>query len=94
MIDVWGVAANGLWVVGLSVVVAALSWAYWCAVEEGTGISTALGRAGVRRAVDLGLAFFCAGLAATSRRTWERVVWGALGVFWVVDVGRRGEGQG
>jgi hypothetical protein len=27
MIDVWGVAANSLWILGLSVLLATLSWA-------------------------------------------------------------------
>jgi hypothetical protein len=97
MIDISAVAANALWVLGLSLVLAALSWARWVAQEEGARTRDVLARRGLRRAVDLGLLLFCAGLAATSRRTWERVVWGVLAAAWVVQAalaGRSGATQG
>jgi hypothetical protein len=97
MIDVRAVAGNGLWVLGLSLVLAALSWARWVAHEEGARTRAVLARTGPRRAADLGLLLFCAGLAATSRRTWERVLWAVLAVAWVVQAavaGRNGATQG
>jgi hypothetical protein len=85
MIDVGVVAANGLWVLGLSLVLAALSWAYWRALEEGERLRRALARGGPRRTVDVGVFLFCAGLVATSRRTWEGVVWAALTGAWLIQ---------
>mgnify|MGYP006308534749 CR=1 FL=1 len=96
MIDVWAVAANAPWILGLSLVLAALSWARWLAQKEHTRTRATLDRPPVRRAVDLGLLLFCAGLAATSRRTWERVLWAALAVAWLVQAalaGRNGARQ-
>ena len=87
MIDVWSVAANSLWILGLSLLLATLSWAHWVARQEEAPMREVLGRAGLRIPVDVGLLLFCAGLAATSRRWWERVLWGLLGAAWAVQAG-------
>lgn len=93
MIDVWGVAANALWVLGLAVVLAALSWAHWVAQEEGVRLRRVLSRRGLRWPLDVGLLLFCAGLAATSRRWWERALWGVLALAWGVQAGSAAWGQ-
>ncbi|MEA3375251.1 MAG: hypothetical protein U9R72_03505 [Chloroflexota bacterium] len=85
MIDVWGVVANGLWVLGLAVVLAGLSWAHWLATVEGARFRDVLGRTGMRRVTDGGLALFCTGVAATSRVWWQRGLWALLALAWVVD---------
>lgn len=92
MIDVWGVAANSLWILGLAVLLAVLSWAHWAASAEGVQLRVVLGRPRMRQALDLGLILFCAGLAATARAWWERALWGLLAVAWAIQawlVGRR-----
>jgi len=101
MIDVWGVFFNFLWILGLSVLLATWSYAYYeriggwnCptarAQHEGHKTRHILERFGYALALDAGLLLFCAGLAATSRRTWERVVWGVLAAAWVVQAARAG----
>lgn len=87
MIDIWGVVANGPWVVGLAVLLATLSWAHWAAGVEDVRFRETLGRTEVRRIMDVGLALFCAGLAATSDVWWRQVLWGLLAAAWVVDAG-------
>jgi hypothetical protein len=87
MIDVWLVVSNSVWIAGLSVVLAAVSWASWKAsVEraEGARLRTVLARPGVRLVWALGMALFCAGMAATGRAWWERALWGALAVAFAV----------
>lgn len=74
--DFYSVAANALWV--LAFILAALSWANWVAVQKRIPFQHALGRPGIRRAIDGGLVLFCAGLTATGRTRWERVLWGVL----------------
>lgn len=86
MIDVWGVAANSLWVLGLAVVLAALSWANWAAKTAGTRLRHVLARPPIRRALDFGLALFCAGLAATADPWWQQALWAALSVAWIVQI--------
>lgn len=93
MIEIWSVAANGLWILGLAIILAGLSWAHWIAREEQRRFRSVLSRPGIQRTIDLGLLLFCAGLAATSRALWERVLWGLLGLAWIVQAwlaGRRG----
>ena len=98
MIDLWAVAANGLSVVGLALVLAVLGWGYWAAGVEGVRLGRVLGRPRLRRGIDVGLALFCAGLAGTSGQWWQRALWALLAAAWVVDgalAGREtGEGDG
>jgi len=84
MIDFLSLAANALWILGLALILAALSWAYWVAAQENVRFRVALSRPGVARALDGGLMLFCAGLAATARTGWEQVVWGVLAVVWAL----------
>lgn len=85
LIDVWGVIANSLWILGLAALLATLSWAHWVASTEKTRLRTILRRPPIRRILDLGLVLFCAGLAATSRTWWERALWGLLAAAWTVQ---------
>jgi hypothetical protein len=78
MIDVWLVFSNSLWIVGLSLLLATVSWASWAASVEALRFRTVLARRAPRRAWCLGTALFCAGMAATGRAWWERGLWGVL----------------
>ncbi|MGD1994428.1 MAG: hypothetical protein PVI59_14640 [Anaerolineae bacterium] len=86
MIDVWSVGANGLWVLGLAILLAALSWAAWAAAAGGEAFRIVIMRPPIRLGIDAGLLLFCAGLAATARTWWERVLWGALAAAWGAQV--------
>lgn len=83
MIDAWLVASNGLWIAGLSLLLAALSWASWAAHAEGGRMRAVLARPGARAAWGLGLGLFCAGMAATGRAWWEWGLWGMLAILCV-----------
>ena len=76
MIDVWYITSNSIWIAGLAVILAALSWARWIDGED-------QGRRQPGLALNLGLALFCVGLAATGRGWWERALWGLLSAVWV-----------
>ena len=102
MIDVWGVIANSLWVLGLAALLATLSWTHWVASMGKIRFRTVLRRPSIRWALDLGLVLFCAGLAATSGTWWERALWGLLAAAWMVQAwlagrskanGREGNGS-
>ena len=84
MIDVWLVASNSLWIAGLSVLLATASWASWVASVDEDQMRAILARPGARRAWGLGAALFCAGMAATGRAWWEWVLWGVLGVVFLI----------
>ncbi len=83
--DLLSVAANTLWILGLALLLATLSWARWVAHTEHLRWGEVIRRPGVRRALGTGLALFCAGLAATEDRPGVRVLWGALALLWMVQ---------
>lgn len=83
MIDLRIVVAGTLWITGLAVVLAALSWANWEAKTGGERLRAALERPAIRRAIDGGLALFCVGLAVGAEQWWERALWGLLAVAWI-----------
>ena len=83
MSGLWLVLANGLWILGLAVILAALSWASWVAHEQKRTFIRVLGQADSQRALCGGLALFCAGLAATGYRPWMQVIWGLLAAVWL-----------
>jgi hypothetical protein len=85
VIDIWEVIANSLWILGLTVLLAALSWARWIAYTEQSRLRTVLKQPSIQMILDTGLFLFCAGLAATGRTWWEHVLWGVLAAAWVVQ---------
>jgi hypothetical protein len=80
VIDVWGVVSNGLWVMGLSVLLAAWSWARYAAYQAGVKTRDKLNEPRFAVAVDLGLLLFVGGMAATEHRWWARLLWIVLGI--------------
>ena len=84
MIDVWLVASNSLWIAGLSLLLATVSWASWVASVEEVRMRAVLARRGARRAWGLGMALLCTGMAATGRAWWEYTLWGVLAAAFLV----------
>ena len=85
MINWFGVFHNALWIFGLAVVLAALSYADWrrrLAVPR-VSFRKALAEPGFQAAVSLGFTLFCAGLALSSTVWWQIAAWAALGLFFV-----------
>jgi hypothetical protein len=81
MIDWYFVFTNSLWILGLSIVLAALSYHHWLARELGRRLcdqfrepAWVMPFAGGMVLVSLGLAL------AEGARWWERVLWAILGV--------------
>ncbi|HDN79462.1 MAG TPA: hypothetical protein ENG33_03215 [Chloroflexi bacterium] len=83
MIDWWGVFRNSLWILGLSIILATLSYADWWAKEQKQRFRDVIGLARFQGAISTGLAFFCAGLSLCSDRWWERGLW-ALFTLWFI----------
>ncbi len=70
----WGALARGaLWIAGLSIVLAAWSYAYWQAREERIRLRDVLARPAFQLAFNGGLALFTGGLAWGSSVLWERL---------------------
>jgi len=88
MIDWIGVATNSLWIMGLAVCLAALSFADYDAHHTGRKLRQVLASSGYSLALWSGLALFCAGVALSGGRWWERGLWGVLALMAAVEVWR------
>ena len=82
MIDWAMVAANSLWILGLAIGLATLSYASWDAWATHETFLQRLNRPAPQGVLALAGFLFCLGLAATSKVTWQVVVWLVLaGLF-------------
>ncbi|MFZ2489162.1 MAG: hypothetical protein WAZ19_13700 [Anaerolineae bacterium] len=94
MIDWLGVFNNALWIVGLAVALAAVSYADWqrhvSPVKR--SLREALALPSFQIVWSLGLLLFCVGLALTSHVWWQMVLWALLALAFLylgVDAWRR-----
>ncbi len=90
MIDWSGVASNSLWIAGLAIVLATVSYAYWAAGQQQSSTMKVIQERQFMRFVYLGLILVGLGLAATSNSTLELLLGGlftigaAYGLFTTV----------
>ena len=89
MIPWLSLATNALWIFGLAVELAVLSYAYWRGQVEGGGMRGAFGRRNVRLGLNGGGLLFCLGLAATAGEWFEIVLWIALAASFGFQIVRR-----
>ena len=76
MIDWYSVAANSLWILGLAVLLATLSYSDWKRSVEKRSLRSVLGEFTPSLCINFGLFLFCSGLLATSTTWWETAGWG------------------
>jgi len=80
MINWLELAANSLWIIGCSTILAALSYASWLASERKVKFKQALSTHGVRVTYHLGGVLFCTGLAILGNSWIESGLWVLLGI--------------
>lgn len=85
MIPWGGLLANGLWLLGLALLLATWSLAYDEGQRSGRRVRAVFRRRRYARASTVGLLLFCAGLAATETRWWARLLWLLLGLAFAVE---------
>ena len=78
VIDWISVLTNSLWILGLALILSAFSYHYWQAETQNRSLRTQLNRPPFLKTMWAGFALVCAGLAGTSERTWEAVLWAVL----------------
>ena len=89
MIDWWLVFTSALWILGLSIVLAAFSYHDWLRRETGRRLREMFSQPSWRLWSSAGLLLFCVGWGAgRGMQWWERVLWGALAVSFGWDAGR------
>jgi hypothetical protein len=84
MIDWYSVGFSALWIFGLGLVTAALSFANYLASQQKRRFRQALERPACQIMIDLGLVFFCLGWTGSVSGTWERIVWAVLALIFAV----------
>ena len=86
MIDWYSVGFGALWIFGLGLEVAALSFANYLASQQKRRFRQELEMPACRIMIDLGLVFFCLGWTGSVSSTWERIVWAVLALIFAVRI--------
>lgn len=83
LIDWAGVARNALWILGLSIVLAAWSYVTWDAGQRRVRLRRAVTWPLLHVPVTAGLLLFSISLCWGARALWERIAWAALALAFV-----------
>lgn len=75
VIDWFSVFINLFWIVGLAILLAAFSYYSWLARVEERPLKIQLNQPGFQAAFWFSIVLIAIGLAGTSQRTWEIVLW-------------------
>ncbi|MBT3391901.1 MAG: hypothetical protein HN413_15995 [Chloroflexi bacterium] len=86
MINWYNVAANALWIIALALALAVIGFARSDAVQRGEKLGQTLNRRGWQIALNIAGILFSLGLAATSERTWEQIVWLVMVLLFFVQI--------
>ncbi len=86
MIDWLRIVAHGLWVTGLALILAALSYHTWLAGQEGRSLRRELAGASFQRAVLGGVLLVSIGLSAISRGLWPQLLSAGVAIAAAVAV--------
>lgn len=88
MTDWFSVSFDALWILGLSLVVSALSFSNYLARQEKWRFMQALKNSPGQIMIDLGLVLFCMGVAGSIGGTWEWIAWTVLALILAVRTWR------
>jgi hypothetical protein len=86
MIDWLNLAANGLWIAGLALALAAVSYVSWQSALGQTSLRAGLNAAGAQWVLNFAGGLFCAGLLLTSGSWWEQGLWAVLVLVFLTQV--------
>ena len=82
------VIINSFWILGLAILLATFSYHYWLAGEENRRLRDQLNHPTFQRIYWLSFVFIGIGLAGTSQKAWEMIVWIIFILFSVVNTAR------
>jgi hypothetical protein len=75
MIDWYSLVFSAFWISGLAILLAAFSHHYWLAPQEGHNLRQQLEQPAFLQHFWISFSFISIGLAGTSHRKWETIVW-------------------
>jgi hypothetical protein len=92
MINWQSVIFNSFWILGLAVLLAAFSYHYWEANQQGQSLREQLSQASFLRFFWLAILLVSIGLIGTSQQIWEMAIWGGaalLALFSIIGLSRK-----
>ncbi len=90
MIDWVNVALNALWILGLSILLAAFSYHHWLAGESSRRLRDVLAQPSFKLPFAAGMVLTCLGFGyGLSERWWEKGIWTALALFYTYELAMR-----
>jgi len=87
MIDWLNLIANSLWILGCALALATLSYASWQASVKNEKMRMVLSSPGYKISLYAAGALFSIGLAATSERIWEIILWTIFAILFIIQAG-------
>jgi hypothetical protein len=78
---------NSLWILGLSLLLAAFSYNAWLAAENDRKLRMQLSRPGFIRWVWTAVLLISIGLLGVSQQLWEIILWAVMALISVVNIG-------
>jgi len=81
MLDLRLLAGGALWILGLAICLAAYGYARWWAYQNNVRIRRVIGRPLFLIPLFVGLTVFCSGMALSTTRGWEIILWSVLAVL-------------
>ncbi len=82
MINWWGLASNSIWILAIAMALAVFSIAYYESRQKGEKLRQVFNSPTYTLPLNLAGAIFCLGMAVTSGRWWEVLLWIVLmGLF-------------
>ena len=86
MISWQSVFFTSLWIIGLAIILSALSYHYWLAQTRGRSLREQLRSRSFLGAFWIAILFFSIGLLGSSQQLWEIVIWSLLGLWAVINL--------
>jgi hypothetical protein len=86
VIDWTHLLANALWIFGVSVILATLSYASWQSSIDGEKFSKHLRTPNIQLGLNFGGFLFSAGLTVTTDIIWQKILWGFLSCIFLIQI--------
>jgi len=86
MIDWVSVGFGTLWVLGLGIVTATISFAYYLASQNNQRFKRVMEIPACHFMINLGLILFCVGVAGGVSEVWERLLWAVMALMFMFQI--------
>ena len=86
MIDWYNLVMNSFWILGCAIALATLSYASWEASLLKEKFLNRLRESKYQITLNLAGLLFCIGLAGTTDVVWQQILWGLLGLGFVLQI--------